>query len=83
MGTALLSLPFAHAAGRVASLDALFTSTSAVCVTGITVVDTGTRFSPAGQAVVLVLIQAGGLGLMTFAVAKLAHLQQTPSSRQG
>jgi trk system potassium uptake protein TrkH len=49
-------------------LDALFTSTSAVCVTGLTVVDTGSRFSAAGQAVVLALIQVGGLGLMTFAV---------------
>jgi trk system potassium uptake protein TrkH len=49
-------------------LDALFTATSAVCVTGLTVVDTGARFSPAGQAVILALIQVGGLGLMTFAV---------------
>jgi trk system potassium uptake protein TrkH len=52
----------------VALLDAAFTATSAVCVTGLTVVDTGSRFTPAGQAVVLALIQAGGLGLMTFAV---------------
>ena len=49
-------------------LDAFFTATSAICVTGLTVVDTGTRFSPFGQAVVLGLIQVGGLGLMTFAV---------------
>jgi trk system potassium uptake protein TrkH len=67
-GTILLSLPFAHTGGSVSFLDALFTSTSAVCVTGLTVVDTGSRFSPAGQAVVLALIQVGGLGLMTFAV---------------
>jgi trk system potassium uptake protein len=52
----------------VSLLDALFTATSAVCVTGLTVVDTGTGFSPAGQAIVLALIQVGGLGLMTFAV---------------
>ena len=67
-GTVLLSLPVAQAGAPVSPLDALFTSTSAVCVTGLTVVDTGTRFSPLGQAVVLALIQVGGLGLMTFAV---------------
>ena len=65
---AAASLPVAHAGQPVSLLDALFTSTSAVCVTGLTVVDTGTRFSPFGQAVVLALIQVGGLGLMTFAV---------------
>ena len=67
-GTLLLSLPFAHSGEPVSLLDALFTSTSAVCVTGLTVVDTGSGFSPAGQTVVLALIQVGGLGLMTFAV---------------
>ena len=68
VGTLLLSLPIAHAAERVSLLDAFFTATSATCVTGLTVVDTGSRFSPFGQAVVLALIQVGGLGLMTFAV---------------
>jgi trk system potassium uptake protein TrkH len=68
VGTFLLSLPLAHAAEPLSVLDALFTATSATCVTGLTVVDTGTRFSPFGQAVVLGLIQVGGLGLMTFAV---------------
>ena len=67
-GTLLLSLPFAQAAEPVTVLDALFTATSAVCVTGLTVVDIGSRFSPLGQAVILALIQVGGLGLMTFAV---------------
>jgi trk system potassium uptake protein len=67
-GTLLLSLPVAQAGAPVSVLDALFTATSAVCVTGLTVVETGTRFSAAGQAVVLALIQVGGLGLMTFAV---------------
>jgi trk system potassium uptake protein TrkH len=47
-------------------LDALFTSTSAVCVTGLVLVDTGSRFTIAGQAVILALIQAGGLGIMLF-----------------
>jgi trk system potassium uptake protein TrkH len=68
LGTLLLSLPLAQAGDPVSVLDAFFTATSAVCVTGLTVVDTGTRFSPVGQAVVLALIQVGGLGLMTFAV---------------
>jgi trk system potassium uptake protein TrkH len=68
VGTFLLSLPLAQAAEPVSLLDALFTATSATCVTGLTVVDTGTRFSAFGQAVVLGLIQVGGLGLMTFAV---------------
>ncbi|MBU1243078.1 ATPase [Myxococcota bacterium] len=67
VGTVLLSLPFSHAAGgSVSVLDALFTSTSAVCVTGLTTVDTGTRFSLAGQWIILVLIQLGGLGILTF-----------------
>jgi len=67
-GTLLLSLPFARAGDPLALVDALFTAASAVCVTGLTVVDIGTRFSAAGQAVILALIQVGGLGLMTFAV---------------
>jgi trk system potassium uptake protein TrkH len=67
-GTVLLRLPLAAGAGAVSLLEAFFTATSAVCVTGLTVVDTGTRFSPAGQTIILVLIQAGGLGIMTYAV---------------
>ncbi|MBU0910304.1 MAG: potassium transporter TrkH [Proteobacteria bacterium] len=47
-------------------IDALFTATSATCVTGLTVVDTGTSFNQLGQSVILVLIQLGGLGIMTF-----------------
>ncbi len=66
LGTVLLSLPFAHGAGSVAPLDALFTATSAVCVTGLTTVDTGTRFSLPGQWIILILIQFGGLGILTF-----------------
>ncbi len=67
LGTLLLSLPFAHTADPVSPLDAFFTATSAVCVTGLIVVDTGTAFSFAGQTVILLLIQFGGLGIMTFA----------------
>jgi trk system potassium uptake protein TrkH len=68
VGTLLLSLPVAHAGEPVSLLDAWFTATSATCVTGLTVVDTGSRFSAFGHAVILGLIQVGGLGLMTFAV---------------
>jgi trk system potassium uptake protein TrkH len=65
-GTLVLSLPLAAAPGRdVSIVDALFTSTSAVCVTGLIVVDTPKDFSVAGQLVILLLIQAGGLGYMT------------------
>jgi len=68
VGTALLSLPLSTAAGRRPELvDALFTATSAVCVTGLATVDTGTYWSGFGQAVILVLIQLGGLGIATFA----------------
>lgn len=68
IGTAVLSLPIATASGDRASLeDALFTATSAVCVTGLVTVDTGTYWSGFGQAVILLLIQAGGLGIMTLA----------------
>ena len=68
VGTALLMLPFARAGPESAPpLTALFTSTSAVCVTGLIVVDTPTYWSPAGQVIILALIQAGGLGIMTLA----------------
>ena len=52
---------------NISLIDALFTSTSAVCVTGLIVVDTGSFFTPFGQIVIMFLIQAGGLGIMTFA----------------
>jgi trk system potassium uptake protein TrkH len=66
VGTLLLMLPFAANGPRLAPVDALFTAASATCVTGLVVVDTGSRLSLFGQWVVLVLIQCGGLGLMTF-----------------
>ena len=67
-GTFLLMLPRATVAPHQISLvDALFTVTSAVCVTGLTVVDTATYFSHFGQLIILVLIQIGGLGIMTMA----------------
>ncbi len=68
LGSLLLTLPAASATGeRVAWFDALFTSTSAVCVTGLVVRDTGTTYSTFGHVVLLCLIQLGGLGFMTFA----------------
>jgi trk system potassium uptake protein TrkH len=66
LGTALLALPFASSSGQWTNLlTALFTATSATCVTGLIVVDTGSYFSAFGQGVILVLIQIGGLGIMT------------------
>ena len=66
IGTLLLMLPFATGDGSWNSpIVALFTATSAVCVTGLAVVDTGTDFSFWGQLTILLLIQLGGLGYMT------------------
>ncbi len=68
VGTGLLALPFARADGGSASLlVALFTSTSAVCLTGLVVVDTPTYWSGFGEAVIMVLIQIGGFGILTLA----------------
>ncbi|MFA5675634.1 MAG: potassium transporter TrkG [Christensenellales bacterium] len=66
LGTVLLSLPISAKPGRqLGFLDNLFTSTSAVCITGLSVADIGLTFSLFGQIVILFLIQAGGLGVMT------------------
>jgi potassium uptake TrkH family protein len=65
-GSLLLMLPGATWTG-ISVIDALFTSASAVCVTGLVVVDTGSYFTGFGQAIILVLIQTGGIGIMTFA----------------
>ena len=68
VGALLLMTPQAASAGQSLSfVDALFTATSAVCVTGLVVVDTGTYFSLFGQLVIIFLIQAGGLGIVTMA----------------
>jgi trk system potassium uptake protein TrkH len=65
VGTGLLMLPISAASGEPTRfLDALFTATSAACVTGLVVVDTATHWSPFGQVVILLLIQAGGFGIM-------------------
>jgi len=68
IGTALLALPCASAQESLSLLDALFTATSAICVTGLIVVDTGSRFTAFGQGVLLCMIQIGGLGIMTISV---------------
>ncbi len=70
IGTVLLMLPAASVSGRVTPpVDALFTATSATCVTGLIVFDTGSYFSLFGQLVILALIQIGGLGIMTISTA--------------
>jgi trk system potassium uptake protein TrkH len=68
LGTWLLNLPHAARTKPAPFIDALFTATSAVCVTGLIVVDTGSFYSQFGQMVILSLIQVGGLGIMTFSV---------------
>jgi len=69
LGALLLTLPQASASGhRLPFLDALFTATSATCVTGLVVVDTGTHFTILGQLVILSLIQVGGLGFMSMSI---------------
>ena len=65
IGTILLWLPFASKTGSTSFIDALFTATSATCVTGLVAFDTFTHFTLFGQIVIIVLIQIGGLGFMT------------------
>lgn len=68
IGGVILNLPMASQSGKgIGFIDAMFTSTSAVCVTGLAIVDTGTHWSLFGKAVILILIQIGGLGFMTMA----------------
>lgn len=65
LGTGLLLLPRATVAG-ISPTDAFFTATSAVCVTGLITVDTATYFTAFGKTIIIILIQIGGLGIMTF-----------------
>nr|WP_154896909.1 TrkH family potassium uptake protein [Paenibacillus xylanexedens] len=68
IGTILLMLPISNRSGEhLVFIDALFTATSAACVTGLVVVDVGTTFNLFGQIVIMVLMQLGGLGFMTIA----------------
>ena len=65
VGTLLLTLPISSRTGRLGGIDAMFTATSATCVTGLVVRDTWSQFSLFGQIIILMLIQVGGLGLVT------------------
>ena len=82
IGTFLLKLPISSKAGYIPWVDALFTATSAVCVTGLIVVDTGSYFTVFGQWVILTLIQIGGLGVMTISVMLFQWIGRSISFRQ-
>ncbi len=75
-------LPGLYVGEPLGWVDALFTSTSAVCVTGLIVVDTATRFTPRGQGFILLLIQLGGLGIITFTSLIIVALGKRLSLRQ-
>ncbi|MGD8826457.1 MAG: potassium transporter TrkG, partial [Myxococcales bacterium] len=82
VGTMALALPQSSASGKsIGFIDAAFTSTSAVCVTGLIVRDTPIDFSGFGQVIIIVLIQVGGLGIMTFSTAALRALGRRMSLR--
>ena len=93
LGALLLTLPVASRDGLSAPFeDALFTATSAVCVTGLIVRDTATGWSAFGQTIIILLIQIGGLGVVTVAAATLlltgqrigiSHLPSRLPCRQG
>jgi len=82
LGSLLLALPMAVNGPPLKFIDALFTSASAVCVTGLVVVDTGSRFTLAGQWIILTLIQLGGLGIMTFSVVFILLLGRKLAFRE-
>lgn len=79
IGSALLMLPISVKGAPLSFINALFTATSATCVTGLVVVDTYTKFTFFGQAVILLLIQIGGLGFMTIATLFSLMLRRTIS----
>ncbi|RKY36592.1 MAG: potassium transporter Trk [Candidatus Omnitrophota bacterium] len=83
IGAFLLTLPIAAKNGQSLNfIDALFTATSATCVTGLIVKDTGTFFAPFGQLVILSLIQAGALGIMTFSITLFLAVGQKMSYKE-
>jgi trk system potassium uptake protein TrkH len=81
IGALALCLPVAAHGQPLSFLDALFTATSAQCVTGLVVVDTGTKLTLFGQLVVLALIQVGGLGITTFSVYLFFYLRMGVGTR--
>ena len=82
VGTALLCIPAASNSGEVDFLAAFFTATSATCVTGLSAVDTASHWSYFGQAIILVLMQIGGLGLITILSVFFLYLQKHTSLSQ-
>ncbi len=77
MGTILLCMPFSSASGKFTDpITSLFTATTSTCVTGLVLVDTGTYWSVIGQAIILALIQIGGLGLVTLTTFFVVMLRQ-------
>jgi trk system potassium uptake protein TrkH len=80
-GAVLQALPWSARAAPLPWIDALFTSTSAVCVTGLTTIDVGSRLSPTGQWTLLLLIQVGGLGITTFSTVFLLVVGRRVSLR--
>ena len=82
VGTALLCIPAASNSGQVDFLAAFFTATSATCVTGLSAVDTASHWSYFGQAIILVLMQIGGLGLITILSVFFLYMQKRVSLSQ-
>jgi trk system potassium uptake protein TrkH len=84
IGALILTLPVSNKNGEsLPFLSALFTSASATCVTGLVVCDTWSQFTLFGQAVILLLIQIGGLGFMTVAVLFPSRLKSASGSGSG
>lgn len=80
IGSVLLTLPVASQNGQATNyVDALFTATSATCVTGMTVLQTASHWSVFGQVVIMALVEIGGLGFMTFTVQLFAMLRRRPT----
>ena len=82
VGTAFLCIPAASNSGEVNFMAAFFTATSATCVTGLSAVDTASHWSYFGQAVILVLMQVGGLGLITILSVFFLYVQKRSSLSQ-
>lgn len=83
VGTLFLMTPHATVGGHLPFVDALFSATTSVCVTGLTVVDTGSYFTGFGQGVILVLMQIGGLGLITLTAFFAVVLRRNLGVREG
>lgn len=81
-GAGLLMLPKAHNLERMSITDAFFTATSATCVTGLIVLDTGADFTLMGQAIIMILIQLGGLGIVVFGAVLALLLGQALSVKE-